>query len=308
MMARVLGVDMNTLQMKYFLETAKTMNFTKAAAKLYITQPALSLQIASLEKELGVKLFDRSKKNDLKLTKNGEIFKELFERHVTEFEQAVEKATSEEHSSTGTVTVGVVEGVDIAKHIKGFLGEWAGKHPGVKVRFENYPIQRLMPALKSKKIDIALQFERLTAKYRKLYEEELFNICYGSVLFSEKNPVAQKEDLKLEDFNGQPFYMLEGDALETVRESALYHCHINGYYPELELMPNHDSILSAISSGEGCFIFHPWSRYFDLKGYNVLKTKEKIPLFMIRRKSGGNETANDFYDEILEYMSKGKDK
>ncbi|MCR4841675.1 MAG: LysR family transcriptional regulator [Eubacterium sp.] len=295
---------MNTTQIRYFIEAAKEMNFTKAANKLYITQPALSLQIASLEKELGVKLFDRSKKNSLRLTHAGEVYKEIFMRHTLELEQAAERIAAEEGMQVGDVHVGVVEGVEIAPHITEFLDSWAQRYPNVKIIFENYPLQRLMPRLRSKKIDIMLHFERLLPKNRKTYEENLFNICYGSVLYSEKNPVAGKEDLKLSDFNGQPFYMLENDSLESIRESALYHCHSNDYYPELELLPNHDSILSAIKSGRGCFIFHPWSRYFDLKGYRKLDTTEKIPLYIVRRRQGANEAADIFYDEILEFIHK----
>ncbi len=64
---------MNQKQLKYAFELAKTCNFSKASEKLNITQPALSKQIISLEKELGIKLFDRNSVS-LKLTPAGECF------------------------------------------------------------------------------------------------------------------------------------------------------------------------------------------------------------------------------------------
>ncbi|KAJ49621.1 fhu operon transcriptional regulator [Clostridium tetanomorphum DSM 665] len=63
---------MNLLSMKYFLAVYKERNFTKAAQHLYITQQTLSAHIASLEKELGCKLFIRS--TPLKPTFAGDIF------------------------------------------------------------------------------------------------------------------------------------------------------------------------------------------------------------------------------------------
>ena len=51
---------MNMIQMKYFITAAKCLNFTKAADKLFITQPALSRQIASMEAELNMQLFIRN--------------------------------------------------------------------------------------------------------------------------------------------------------------------------------------------------------------------------------------------------------
>ena len=51
---------MNDLQIEYFLAVAVNQSFTKASKLLYVSQPAISKQIAMLEKELGVKLFQRN--------------------------------------------------------------------------------------------------------------------------------------------------------------------------------------------------------------------------------------------------------
>ena len=64
---------MNFTQLKYVITLANEGNFTKAAEKLYITQPTLSIQIKELEKELNQTLFIRAKKN-ICLTKEGELF------------------------------------------------------------------------------------------------------------------------------------------------------------------------------------------------------------------------------------------
>ncbi|MBQ7288612.1 MAG: LysR family transcriptional regulator [Clostridia bacterium] len=64
---------MNPKQLQYAIELAKTCNFSKASEKLNITQPALSKQIMLLEKDLGVKLFDRNCA-PLRLTPAGEHF------------------------------------------------------------------------------------------------------------------------------------------------------------------------------------------------------------------------------------------
>ena len=64
---------MNFTQLKYVITLENEGNFTKAAEKLYITQPTLSIQIKELEKELNQTLFIRTKKN-ISLTKEGELF------------------------------------------------------------------------------------------------------------------------------------------------------------------------------------------------------------------------------------------
>ena len=55
------------VQIEYFLALARYLNFTEAAKNLYISQPSLSKQIASLERSIGVELFYRNKR-DVRLT------------------------------------------------------------------------------------------------------------------------------------------------------------------------------------------------------------------------------------------------
>jgi DNA-binding transcriptional LysR family regulator len=59
---------------KSFVTTAEHMNFTKASTTMYMTQSALSKQIASLETYLGIRLFDRDRKSALNLTEEGAAF------------------------------------------------------------------------------------------------------------------------------------------------------------------------------------------------------------------------------------------
>lgn len=54
---------MTDLQIQYFLKVAQHLSYTAAARELFVSQPSLSKQVAALERELGVALFDRSRRN-----------------------------------------------------------------------------------------------------------------------------------------------------------------------------------------------------------------------------------------------------
>ena len=64
---------MEERQFEYFLTIAKEKNISKAARRLFISQPTLSKYLLSLESELGVQLFKRNR-NELEITKAGEIY------------------------------------------------------------------------------------------------------------------------------------------------------------------------------------------------------------------------------------------
>ncbi len=123
-------MELRTL--KYFVTVAEELNITRAAGILRISQPPLSAQIRNLEEELGTELFIRGKRH-LKLTEAGQ----LLYRHAKDIlnlsEKAAAEVTSLSRGMTGTVTVGLVEGMapDIAAEwFVGFLAE----HPGVRFR------------------------------------------------------------------------------------------------------------------------------------------------------------------------------
>src|SRR5699024_10379272 len=67
------GICLNTTQLECFLAVSDTLNFSRAAERLRLTQPAVSHQINALEDELGVKLFQRSSKS-VRLTQEGYLY------------------------------------------------------------------------------------------------------------------------------------------------------------------------------------------------------------------------------------------
>ena len=91
--------------LRYFLMVAKEQSFTKAARQLNITQPTLSRQLAALEEELGVRLFDRGG-HSITLTSEGQLLK----RRALEIVDLEDKIVSEfkggNESVEGTVTIG----------------------------------------------------------------------------------------------------------------------------------------------------------------------------------------------------------
>ncbi|MDO4977540.1 MAG: LysR family transcriptional regulator [Eubacteriales bacterium] len=90
---------MNLMHLRYFCKLAEIENYTVAAAELYISQPGLSGAIISIEKELGLKLFEKSGRN-IKLTKYGSEFY----KYINEALRVLDKGVSVMHEYSGKLT------------------------------------------------------------------------------------------------------------------------------------------------------------------------------------------------------------
>jgi len=96
---------MNLDQIRYFLKLSDELHFWNTAEKLFITQSALSRQIKALEKEVGIQLFERSKRN-VKLTEAGAFLKEQWSRILDEMDSIHQQAKNIDEGAFGSISIG----------------------------------------------------------------------------------------------------------------------------------------------------------------------------------------------------------
>ena len=99
---------MNDLQIDYFMAVATNKSFTKTSEELFVSQPAISRQISSLEKELGAKLFVRNNQKT-ELTAVGKLYFDLFSRYKADLINTKLEAAELLGKKKGTVRVGSVQ-------------------------------------------------------------------------------------------------------------------------------------------------------------------------------------------------------
>ncbi|WP_024613587.1 LysR family transcriptional regulator [Clostridium sp. Ade.TY] len=96
---------MNFRKLKIFYETAQTLNMTKVAKALYISQPSVSQAIQELEDELGVKMFDRIGKR-LSLTYEGEVYLNYVRRVLNLYDEGLDKIRNINNNQEGKIVIG----------------------------------------------------------------------------------------------------------------------------------------------------------------------------------------------------------
>lgn len=145
---------MNTKQIQYVLALAETLNFSQVAARLGISQPALSKQILHLEAELGVKLFDRNH-NPLTLTPAGEYFVSRA-RELVYQENQMRKGIERFHSGeTGRLVIGITPFRSLYL-MPELVKEIRLRFPGVQVFLKEMTSSQLRKAAAEGKFDLAV--------------------------------------------------------------------------------------------------------------------------------------------------------
>ena len=145
---------MNLRQMQYAVILSETKSFSQAAEKLNISQPAFSKQIIALEKELGIKLFDRSSPN-LTVTAAGEFFVKKAAELL--FEEDVMKKTIEKYKDgeCGKLVIGVAPFRSLYMMPK-VISALKIRFPGLKVKLVELGIPLLHKGILEGELDFAI--------------------------------------------------------------------------------------------------------------------------------------------------------
>ena len=136
---------MELRHLRYFVTVADELHFGRAASKLHISQPPLSMQIRDLEREVGVELLSRTKRRVM-LTQAGSAFLDEAKDILKRVNRAKTSAQQAARGETGNLTIGFISLADynlmpyvLREFQKGFEGALNGFEKGVKDFFKTGP-------------------------------------------------------------------------------------------------------------------------------------------------------------------------
>ncbi|QJR81639.1 LysR family transcriptional regulator [Alteromonas pelagimontana] len=149
---------MNSKQLQYFLITVQKGSIAAAARELDIAQPAISQQLANLEREMGAPLFARSFKG-VALTTAGEVFANHARRLVEDINTAKADLQRLVENQAGTVRVGMLPSIGnvLSMPLIAEVNQW---HPKLKLEISTGPSYSVRGWLETRQIDIAITYEQ----------------------------------------------------------------------------------------------------------------------------------------------------
>ena len=189
-------------------------NTTKAAEKLNMTQPAVSLAIKELERYYGIVLFDRIGRR-LQITPAGRDFLEYAVRICAQFDDMEREMKN--WDTIGLLRVGASITIG-SQFLSGYVKAFYHRHPGTEVQVMINPSKRLEKALMNNELDFALTEGNLhnpAMRYETYMEDRL------SIIASPRSGLRQGQRLTLDEFKKQRFLLREkGSGTRTVFDNA----------------------------------------------------------------------------------------
>lgn len=287
----VFSMDINIYILKYFIKVAQVGNITQAAEMLYISQPTLSRHIASLEKQLKVPLFERSK-NGVKLTDAGQRFYYHSVKLISAYDEFMSKAFDFQDVLGGTLKIAHQKSSQ--ELAIAFNKKFLKTYPGVNIRNWEQGQVNLLDELKNGKLDAVYIYQNeIGRRYRDLKYMFLGNMC-NMLLVSKDNPLSKQEEVSLRDLWNQKFIIPSRFSSPYRNDEIITSCVYLGYEPTV--VSDADSMLDIISDVvrfEGVAIvpyMHNIAGSGQVKFLKLLDFEEKYPVALCWKEDTGNFT------------------
>jgi len=261
---------MELRHLKYFVAVAEELHFGRAAKRLHIAQPPLSQQIMNLEEDLGLKLFDRTKRR-IQLTDAGAYFLKEARQVLLHVEQAAETARRIDRGEAGRLTIGFVGSV-VHTFLPAGLRAFRERFRDVELVLQELNTAEQIQSLHAGRIDVGFLY--LAAK-DPLLASQLLAEAPLLVALPEKHALAGRKSLHIRDLAHEPFIANTRSSEPVVRDAFISLCHSAGFSPRIAQEAGHvQTVLGLVASGLGVCLLpdfirnirRPGVKYIPLSG------------------------------------------
>lgn len=199
---------MDQRYLRYFIEVAEEMSFTRAAERLHTVQPSLSQQIRRLEEIVGTALFLR-RRHRLYLTEAGRVFLAESKTILQYTDRAITLARQAARAESGLATIGFVPGVE-GKIFARILPILRAQYPGMELTLRSLTSPEQLEALHNHEINLGFlrpPIDDAELSWNTILYDKIIAVLPGS------HPLARMKRIPVESLSGLPF-------LEVARETA----------------------------------------------------------------------------------------
>lgn len=257
---------MNYRQLKYFTVVARLLNFSKAAAELYVSQPALSKHIAELEKYFGTALFLRTNRN-LVLTEAGKVLLDEAESIFAKEPEILRKVSEASGKRTGKLTIAFIS-TSLSFHIPLLVKQFNHEYPLIEVNLQRLPWGNVERAVSDKQADLGFMIS-LREENAPVSASYVLTHTYPAVVVAKDHPLADRNTIHMAQLKDEQFILVSQGAQPSPYEYTIRLCQNAGFTPNITTTcPLAETALMLVQAGLGISIL---SRLAPVQGMNNVK-------------------------------------
>lgn len=287
---------MNDLQVEYFLAAAENMSFTKTANQKFVSQPAISKQISTMESELGIELFVRGR-NSVELTQAGRLFYGYFKRQREEMELLKSQVRENEKEEILELQIGCGSGWTRADFFSKAIRRLAERKPNSRVFLQSYAFHQIIPALNKNEIDIGITLNTDIELLPTLDIKVLTEVPQV-ILYSKEHPLSEKQGLTPYDFRKELFFVPQSDRTTYIVDLVNSFCEPYGFSPRIQFVRNTESLLMNVHNGLGVAITDFWTLHMGGSLYRYVLLEASHTITAVWQKNERNPLVPIFIQEI----------
>ena len=239
---------MNDLLLECFRAATETLNFTVAAQKIHMSQPAFSRNIAALEEEVGFKLFWRSKQNGSRLTPAGAaLYNGLFEIEQ-QYNDLLEKAKQISRGEAGSLVIGVLGGVCLDSKSFQHVTMFRERYPQVEVEMKSCTMKGLEEDLLKGSCDISFIMADVLRHREEILFEKVFTV-ESFFMVPKSSNFTQDETYSLADLKDETFILSE--EFPEINDGMIKLCRSCGFEPKIKMAPDYETKMLWADMGMG---------------------------------------------------------
>lgn len=238
-------------QLKILQTISEEGSFKKAAEKLYISQPAVSLQVQNLEKQLNAPIFYRDKRKAY-LTETGELLKKYCDRILNLCEETCRSLDELQTFQSGALVIGASQttGTYLMPRL---IGIFRHKYPHISVELQVHSTRQISWAVAKGQIDLAIVGGEIPKELSKLLEVTSYAEDELALILPISHPFSSLDFIRKEDLYRLRFIALDTQStIRNVIENTLTQNGIDSNYFKIEMELNSiEAIKNAVQSGLG---------------------------------------------------------
>ena len=263
-------------QLRYFIAAAEELSVSRAAERLHVSQPAMSRQIALLEDELGVALFDRIKKR-MHLTDAGRFFLGKARQIVCDAETSAQQVREQFGSARRTLRLGLI-GPFLDDLVAPAVREFRQRHPRVQVSLFDLPPRAQLDRLRAHELDAAILGNIKDQDRNQFTIRKLSRHRFAAVL-PENHRLARKAAIRLSALAKDDWVSLSDALFPGRREFLRQSCARAGFEPNIVSEVDSLSVmLGAVSAGDGIALVPMHARKLPHAGCVFVKLIAPVPM------------------------------